>query len=306
MPPNEAEKLPDDPTDLARIVSDERAPEDHRNQALGKLQPLIRRLAKLAENRLGGKLGSEFIEGAVTYYWERRTSFDPDEGRFAAWCWRILVNRGIDLLRSRHRERTQQASEARLANEPDLAEASGQSREAAAEALANLVKERRAFLDQMSWRPASAKATNYFAVFLLQLRLAMAEGIGASLDEADELPDKMAYLLAEYLPWWKAEECLRFKSSWPTLHQIWAALKADLNRPPYCVSIAALCDLLTNLLKGKLMVTRDLWYQWVKRGKDIARNRMDPEDWEWFFAVWFPDRRPKPVGLTGSVEGETS
>jgi RNA polymerase sigma-70 factor (ECF subfamily) len=288
---NEAEKLPDDPTELARIIADDCTSDDRRNQALGKLAPLIRRLAKAVDRRYGGNLGFEFIEGALGHYWARRKSFDPKKGTFRSWFWRVLRNRRIDFLRKRQRDRVRQASEARLDNEPDPAETSGQAREAAEAALATLAKDRRSLLDRMSWTPESEKTqVDFFAVLLLKLRLATADGISGVLEDGEEPPDEMANLMAENWPWRKTEEGLRFKLSWPTLRKIWASLRADLNRPPYCVSIAALCEMQTKLLDGTLIVTRDLWYQWVKRAKKTAKCKIDPEDWEKFFSVWFAER----------------
>jgi RNA polymerase sigma factor (sigma-70 family) len=291
LPSNEAENLPDNPTELAQIVADESTSDDRRNQALGKLAPLIRRLAIAVDKRFGGDLGFEFIEGAAGHYWARRKAFNPEKGSFRAWFWRVLRNRRIDFLRRRQRDRTRQASGAKLDNEPDPVETSGQAREAADADRANFAKDLRMLLDRMSWTPESETTqVDLFAVFLLQIRLAAADDVSSSLDGDEEPPDEMAKLMAENLPWRKAEEGLRFKPSYPTLRKIWAALRTDLNRPPYCVSSLALCEMLTKLLGGKLIITRDLWYHWVKRAKEIAKGKIDAEHWERFFTAWFPDR----------------
>jgi hypothetical protein len=146
---------------------------------------------------------------------------------------------------------------------------------------------------------------DYFAVLLLHLRLAVAAKLSEHIAErGQELPDAVSYLLARYVPWRGDEEDLRLKAEWPTLREVWSSLEEVLDRPPYRVSTAALCDVLTGLLGAGVAVTPDLWYQWLKRAKGMAKDRINPDDWDTFFAAWLPDRPPRPGEQAPGLEGE--
>jgi DNA-directed RNA polymerase specialized sigma24 family protein len=307
MPSNASEELPQNRQALARIVAGDAETPERRQRAFECLAAWILHVAEQVDGRFGGHLGQDFIGEALTLVWERLAPgplarFDPAKGEFEPWCRTVIVRRAIDVWRQQRRERARQASETALENQPDMTAVQEQSSREAEVVLQLLVEQRRVVLDEMRWQPVYANGVDYFGVLLLHLRLAIAERVGTEVAESDlELPDTMSYLLTRYLPWRAAEENLRFKPAWPTLGEIWLSLKECLDQPPYRLSIVMLCETLTRLLRGAGTVTPDLWYQWLKRSKTIAKGRIDAATWNAFFAVWLPDRKlspgEKPLGV---------
>jgi hypothetical protein len=290
--------VPDEPTALALVVQDDKQTEAHRHAALESLDRLV--IQRISSNL--APESDEFHQEALAFIWNRlaiNRKFDPDRGRFEAWCTTILHRFHIDLERRRIRSRRRQVNDFDVEDLPDPCEGS-------ADHVEDLLDRMNRLLDSLDCISAGFDATcrevDYFAVLLLQLRLAMARRIRLEPDDADLLPEKVSELITWAMPWRLGEGDRSFKPGWPVLQAVWEVVGEALNQPPFSLGAPELCDLLTQLIGRTSVVTADLWNHWVKRAKEQTRVRVDQRTWEDCFADFLPDHDP-PV-LPDS-EGET-
>lgn len=145
-------------------------------------------------------------------------------------------------------------------------------------------------LDCVAWRPRSPRDVDYFAVFLLAMRLAIATRILRRFrGDSDSL--RSCGPFSELIEWclpWHAQECdLRLRASLPTLAEIWFEMKSVLGEPPY---VGQLCRVVTRRADPGEGLTPDRWYQWVRRAKRAAQEGIDPATWQPLFRPWLPER----------------
>lgn len=277
--------LPDDPTELALLIQDDTVRDDVKNCALNTLnqsviQPLARKLSP----------DEEFSAEALSFVWIKlahEKKFDPNKGSFNSWCQVILRNRYKDF-RRRTRRLPNLAEE-----EEDAIPDSSDSDCAYGEELQRRIRELREELDHLASVFRAPQQVDYFAVLLLQLRLVMARMLRLHdlLSESSLGPP--SDLIAWALPWRPGEASRSIRPVWASLGEVWEALREELDRPPYCIEAPGLCDILSRHTDGKALITADVWNQWVRRAKQQARSRVDPETWEQVFARFLPDHSPR-------------
>ena len=199
--------LPDDPTALARIAVNGSESQDLRNAAWQKLIPIINRIAIDAARAYHCQ---EIEQEAVGYIWQKlqEGKFEPEKGRFDAWASVVLHHLAADLRKqfSRRLLHSAQQIDSLIEEIPDgRATGTGAAGDAFAQQLDRLRRE----FDRLSHLlPCETNGVAYFAVFLLQLRLAMARrasqaGFSDPICHSD--------FIAECLPWHREEGELRFR-----------------------------------------------------------------------------------------------
>ena len=277
--------LPDDPTALARIAVNGSESQDLRNAAWQKLIPIINRIAIDAARAYHCQ---EIEQEAVGYIWQKlqEGKFEPEKGRFDAWASVVLHHLAADLRKqfSRRLLHSAQQIDSLIEEIPDgRATGTGAAGDAFAQQLDRLRRE----FDRLSHLlPCETNGVAYFAVFLLQLRLAMARrasqaGFSDPICHSD--------FIAECLPWHREEAELRLRLGWPALSEVWEAICPLLDQPPHWITGIRLCDELINVFGESLRVAPDVWAQWVRRAKRAARQHLD-RTWAELFAPFFPDR----------------
>ncbi len=275
--------LPDDPTALARIALNRSESED---AAWRKLIPIINRIARDAARAYGCP---EIEEEAVIYIWQKlqEGKFEPEKGPFDSWSYVVLHHRAADLRRQFTRRlvdpRDQNDSLSIEEIPDDRANDTGAS-DVFAEQLDRLRRE----LDRLSdLLPCEANGGAYFAVLVLQLRLAMARrasqaGFSDPICHSD--------FIAECLPWHREEGDLRFRSGCPALSEVWEGIRGLLDQPPHWITGIRLCEELRRLFGESGYVPPEVWAQWVRRAKRAARQHLADGTWAELFAPFFPDR----------------
>lgn len=108
---NDSTDLPDDPSFLARIVTNETLSTVQREQARQALEPLIRRTARRVAAR-AGQAGQDLIDESVSHVLHPRriTQWAEDRKPFESWCFYVLRHHLIDLVRQRNRQRENMTS----------------------------------------------------------------------------------------------------------------------------------------------------------------------------------------------------
>ncbi len=64
-------------------------------------EQIVKRIAqKVAQQRFPRtQLAADLCVDAVSHVWEKREYFDPDSGQFEPWCYRVITNLAMDMLR---------------------------------------------------------------------------------------------------------------------------------------------------------------------------------------------------------------
>jgi hypothetical protein len=292
-----ANEFTEDPTELARIVIDPARLASQRENAWNRLVPVIRRVA---EEKAG--FCREAVENAVGCIWEMldpgasggQGKYDPTRGNFVNWCAVVIYRHALDLQRQEKRRPA-----VLLPAECEEKGAGGRrdpavEREAHVETLLERKERLRGALDRIGPSFGStAHGTDYFAVLLLKLRLAMAKQV-VPADVLEAVGGHFADFLAWCLPWIGAEPGRCFRAGWPTLAAIWTDIGKRLEQPPHALDGAALCERLSCLLG--VVITPDVWNHWVKSAKNKAQSCLAAEEWQSLFAPFFPDRHALPRG----------
>ncbi|MCS6849723.1 MAG: hypothetical protein NZ700_00970 [Gemmataceae bacterium] len=289
--------LPADPTGLARIVIDPNQPKKTRDEAWNVLIPTIE---KIAESTIrckfpGAKEGHSHwaaVQDAVSLIWQKldpvasggQPKYDPAKGRFQSWAKRVIHNHLITLCRQTKPSKaakTDDELEEHVPEPPNTREEDVDIWDKRWEELLKLLN--RLGVDM---KPTS-QGTDYFAVLLLRLRLALAERIEEKqVKELQWHEYSFSDFLERLLPWSDADTERRFQSDWPTLREIWQDIKECFDQPPFSLDGRGLCQRLS-ALRGS-PVAPDLWHQWVRRAKTQAQKHAS-NDWA-ILEVFLPDR----------------
>ena len=279
------DEFPGDATELARIVIDSDLPAFRREGAWALLVPIIQ---EIAQQNAG--FYREALEDAVGMVWEKHRNYDPNRGSFQSWCAIVLYRHAVDLRRRNKRGAAPfppGECEEKGAGCLDRAAESDEF----VDPLVDRMKRLRAALKRLSLAfVPSPHGTDYFAVLLLKLRLAMAEQVNPA-DVLDVGGGRFVEFLAWCLPWTGIEPARRFRAGWPPLSVIWNDLEGYLERPPHGLDGSALCERLSHL-RGAA-ITPDVWNHWVNRAKKVAQSSLPYDEWETLFARFFPDRRSR-------------
>jgi hypothetical protein len=249
----------------------------------------IRRIEALAARAFAG--GSEqerrdFLAEAPCLLRDAFARFEATRP-FNPWAWGVLRHKSIDQYRRRRRER---ARDKHTAAATDDGEAWGDARA--------LLREVRAWLDTAVFFPSQADGVDFYAVFVLELRLRWAEQVGRlSIPAAAEGgAGAVAALVDHFLPWRPWERPRRVKLGWPALADLWEHLTSCGAVPPegrrVDAVVAAVGRLAPALTRAEPLLPAT-WIKWVNRGKKRFQETLPEDVWGELFARMFFDRRPR-------------
>lgn len=165
------------------------------------------------------------------------------------------------------------------------------SKQSALQAFNWLKKIYRQAFDHISKNMSHGTQVKYYAVFLLTLRIALLERLRTALGDAFEV--KVALSIVERcLPWTAKEKKMHLRTGWrATLQGHWAAYTALVATQP-SVSVADLCDLLSDQAGPQHSLNRVTWDAWKKRAKERARLAYGNSTvWFVLFSHLLPDNR---------------
>ena len=236
---------------------------------------------------------------------ERVNQFRLDRGHFRTWCYTVLTNHAISLHRRLGRDALGRASTVQegLEVESDARMSIGVVDHLEADERLEMEFGRiRQVLDQVAWEPEGTERVDYYAVFVVHLRLALEarlRKLGIEDPESFACPSRFIEFC---LPWRESERHRRFESGLPPLGPLWAALGDAIDRSGATFSFDQFHAVLATLdAEGAGRLTADRWNQWTKRARDKVRSKAGPESWDRTFAHWFPDRS-RGVGPKGTTE----
>jgi hypothetical protein len=239
--------------------------------------PMIQRIEEELDCDTLGAAADEKLRKRVTRY-------SRAKGRFPRWLERTLVNLARDEMRKRRRrgglglESPDQVAD-RLRPETDE---STPLPEKLAQALSLL----RETLDDLDSRPrARQQKTDYHAVLLLELRLAMAGRLRGHRTALAVANETRATLAARQIPWSTSEEGRQIQPGWPILRDVWQVLATELARADDLLTDDDLVRLLTPL-SGVTGLTSVAWRQWRTRATQAAAEYLGEEKWERTIAGW--------------------
>jgi DNA-directed RNA polymerase specialized sigma24 family protein len=228
MPLDAPHELPSDRNAWACLAADLGQPQELRDRAWEQLFPVIQRIGRQIASRFRGHPFDDLAAESAAIIWARIQQFQPERGDFENWCRTVLQHHAIDIWRKQERNPVQPAvggQEKCLA----LQSATVDDAQAGSEAAMARCRQLRSLLNRIAW-PRS-RAVDYFAVLLLQLRLAAARHFTQdplSQDRAwrSELSAHVEWLL----PWSADEQQARLKSDWPPLATLWQAVSTALGQ----------------------------------------------------------------------------
>ncbi|TVS20132.1 MAG: hypothetical protein EA424_05495 [Planctomycetaceae bacterium] len=288
MPLDAQHELPSDRNAWACLAADSGQPQEVRDRAWEQLFPVIQRIGRQIASRFRGHPFDDLAAESAAIIWARIQQFQPERGDFENWCRTVLQHHAIDVWRKQERNPVQPAvggQEKCLA----LHSATIDDAQEGSEAAEARCRQLRSVLNRIAW-PRS-RAVDYFAVLLLQLRLAAARHFTQdplSQDRAwrSELSAHVEWLL----PWSPDEQQARLKSDWPPLATLWQAVSMGLGNPAVKIDAQLICRTVEPLLPAATQLTPDLWNHWVHRAKERARHEVqNPAVWEQCFCRLLPD-----------------
>lgn len=166
---------------------------------------------------------------------------------------------------------------------------------ASAEALKTLLSQSLALLNAAAPSLIRASGVNYFAVLMFQLRLVLAIKLkpGPGDSPADARDPSVSDLAALLVPWGEALAESSFRRGLPDLDRSWQAIRQSLDTPTLRTTIFDFCTAFNDLQSPAdktFRLTPALWYQWVKRAKNLAKETIAPNEWNRCLSHWLPDR----------------
>lgn len=204
--------------------------------------------------------------------------------QFEAGLRRSLRNLGIDL----HRQKlTQPAQIPTEWDAPDPLLTSPES---------GLQQERRIrfreLLEEIRWPAPRRGSVDHFAVFLLYLRVSLASVMAREQirQQLQPHPDLVGFV--EWcLPFHDEEERRILKRNLPGVGEAWTLLCQSSQSAGRLVEGPLIPETLTNHSLPQEEVSSGRWSQWTRRARTEAQSRMDPQDWQNYFANWLPGLR---------------
>ncbi len=294
MPCDPQNEVISDWSALACLVADTTQPQDVRDQALQRLLPVIERLARQVAAKFRGSLLDDLVAESKSLVWSKIQQFDPQRGRFEDWCRTVLNHWAIDRWRRISMCPVQPAAGGQEAH-PALTAAASDDHEDASEQVMKLRTELREVLNRIAWPPS--RAVDYFAVLLLQLRLAAVRCLSQEpLSHDPAWRADLAGLVEWLLPWAPDERSRCLKPDWPSLGELWVTISQRISDPTVKIEADLICRGAASLPPHTTRLTPDVWNQWVHRAKDQARKQVqDAAVWARCFHRLLPDhpRRPR-------------
>ena len=129
---------------------------------------------------------------------------------------------------------------------------------------------------------------DYFAVVAVLTRSVLTKRLGKASADG---PLGMVATVERLAPWKPAERGRSFRRGWPAIGDLWDTLRNDVENPPFSVGPDVLAKRLAALSNDEVVLTRDLWYQWVRRAKKWAKTSLPENTWQLAFEPLFPNKK---------------
>jgi hypothetical protein len=240
--------------------------------------PMIQRL----EEELSCDTLGEVAEARLP---QRLQRYRRHLGRFSRWLERTLVNLVRDEFRKSRRrgvygiEDPAQLEDSRRGQVEDNAPRLDERLDQALTAL-------RVTLSELDERPrARQQKTDYHAILLLELRLAMAARLRGHRDALRKVGQSRSSISAARLPWTANEDKREIQPGWPPLTTIWGVLAEELDRSDNLLTDDDIVRQLTSL-PGVSGLTAVAWRQWRTRAIQAASEYLGAERWDRTVAGW--------------------
>jgi len=235
----------------------------------------ICRIRQLAQKAIpDGRGKQDAIEGAPATLLFAFQKFDRTR-RFNPWARSVLHHDAVDQIRRAVRVHLHDGLDSRTASESP----------STWEEIAERLGATRRLLDEAMFFPDSAAGVDYYAAFVLEMQLRLAERLSDHTDEP------LHQLLGRLLPWRPWEQPRRIKPGWPTLAQLWLWLRDHQLLPPHPGRSEALTQALSGLAGESKCCLSATWNKWVNRAKDRLQRSLRPRQWAESFGTLFPDRQ---------------
>jgi hypothetical protein len=126
-------------------------------------------------------------------------------------------------------------------------------------------------LQRIAWAPAARNRFDRYAIFVFYLHCRLFFRVGRGLaEQGSSVQDSIDLLF----PWSQQNQKLRIKSNWPTLSEIWAACRSDMDVAPHTLDADRIALRIGELMGSSPPFNTAQWYQWVRRAKKAARRRV--------------------------------
>jgi len=236
----------------------------------------------------------EVREGGVSHLFEQvsQGKWNPRGGHFRGWAWRVLKNFGLQAARdmqSRHAD-LRYGPGTVLSDPPDPCSERWDSGSHGHWTWKEASHHCRRLLDGVALGLKQPKGQiNYFAVFLLELRRATTTSFAKALHVS--VDGDIAEYAADYVPWHEHEQRLRIREEYATLSEIWSGLVNRLADHDKALQMRDLCELISSQAhdpSASLSVASMI--KLSQRARQQICDRMDPQQWETWFAHWWPRR----------------
>ena len=295
--------LPEDATELAKIVQDEAQPQPRRDAAWSRLQKKV--IEPRAKRIWRGRSDEDVFCGeAIEHVWDRLVNgkkFDPAKGSFQGWLSSLLQRFCCDFHRRQQRNRRRIQPWVDDEASPEAAhQATYEAEDLSELAMSRRVRLRHA-LDEIRAQydnGGGSAEVDYYAVLLVQLRLVMVKCVDTEAGSVNHLNGTVADFIAWVLPWIEEEAMRSFRPGWPSLGSLWTNLAAFIDQPPYVIKVTRLCEVVNATVGGAPGLTPAVWNQWVRRAKQKARAIVGDSVWQDVFTALLPDApvRGEPSG----------
>lgn len=238
--------------------------------------PMIQRLEEELDCDTLGAAAEAKLRGRLQRY-------RMAKGRFPRWLERTLVN----LARDEKRKVRRRGSFGM--DDPDqLADARGEEEPTPSldEQLGRALTALRQALDELERRPrARQQKTDYHAMLLLELRLAMAARLRGHRDALAAAGVTRPEVSAARLAWSEAEQAREIQPGWPKLQSVWEILAEELARTDDLLTDDDVVRLLAPL-PGVAAPTAVAWRQWRTRATQAATEFLGDDRFERVVAGW--------------------
>lgn len=290
--------LPDEPNALAALIAAGQLDSETKNEAFRRLIPVIERIARSVNRE---KPGTDIIEEAVAYIWDRLdpdsdyhgSKFDPSRGAsFTSWCYTVLKNRACDKQRAAQNVAIESASDVPAAASEggdvailEVGSKQGTWKPVRQQRAKEELEARRAMLRAMLDRVADIvrERRRDLAVILFHVRWQT----GVSIWHARGPDALIVRDVKLWIPWRERENGLRWKPYWPTIAEVWDEMVPLLQMDDTPTAVL-MCHFIST--KWVLSLSPGQWAQWLRRAKKIVEQSL-PAEFRDLWNHFFPARR---------------
>jgi len=222
-------------------------------------------------------------EAADRHLRERVKRYRQSEGRFRGWLETTLTRMVWDEMRKRRRRGNYSIEDPNQvpAKNPD-----DEPTPSVHDRLTTALNALRTTLDELESRPrARQQKTDYHAVLLIELRLALSARLRGHRQTLQAAGESRSTLAARRIPWTDSESLREVQPGWPTLKDIWTLLSAELDRSDELFTDDDLVRLVSRQ-PGVIGLTAVAWRQWRTRSSQAAEEFLSHERWTGTVALW--------------------